>query len=289
MKSLESLCELAVAVGWGASDLLRSYYRGDRPLLVEELADGPVTAADRAANRHILDRLEEELGDRDFGYLSEETYKVAADTVNQQPTGREWVWIIDPLDGTRDFVQKTGEYALHIALTQAGRPMLAIVACPEAETLYAAVRGSGTIAYHRDGHQRPVRVSDRDRPEDLLVVVSRSHRDARFDRLLAALPCTRQTAVGSAGGKIAAIVEQRADVYLSLSNTSAPKDWDFAAPELILTEAGGRFTHFDGRPVLYDQGDVSQWGGRLGSNGHCHDELGQIAQAILVELDGPDR
>ena len=145
MKSLESLCELAVAVGWGASDLLRSYYRGDRPLLVEELADGPVTAADRAANRHILDRLEEELGDRDFGYLSEETYKVAADTVNQQPTGREWVWIIDPLDGTRDFVQKTGEYALHIALTQAGRPMLAIVACPETETLYAAVRGLSLI------------------------------------------------------------------------------------------------------------------------------------------------
>jgi 3'(2'), 5'-bisphosphate nucleotidase len=90
--------------------------------------------------------------------------------------------------------------------------------------------------------------------------------------------------VGSVGGKIAAIVEQRADLYLSLSGKSAPKDWDMAAPELVLTEAGGRFTHFDGQPLRYAQGDPSQWGGRIASNGPQHDALCKLLQTELERL-----
>jgi 3'(2'), 5'-bisphosphate nucleotidase len=87
------------------------------------------------------------------------------------------------------------------------------------------------------------------------------------------------------GGKIAAIVDQRADVYIALSGKSAPKDWDMAAPELILTEAGGHFTHAEGQPLRYNTGDVNQWGCLLASNGGYHAELCAITTQILAELD----
>lgn len=279
MRPLEDLCAIARQAAWGATDILRAYYRGDS-LAIDHSGEGPVTAADLAANQQILNHLHQELGTTDFGYLSEETYKAQG-----IPRDRDWIWIIDPLDGTKDFIQKTGEYAIHLALVYQGRPEVAIVACPEAETLYAAVKGSGTVAYDRAGNTRSPRVADRDQIADLTVVVSRSHRDDRFDQLLAALPCQNQHAVGSVGGKIAAIVEQKADLYLSLSGKSAPKDWDMAAPELILTEAGGQFTHFDGQPLRYAHGDISQWGGRIASNGPNHAELCTILQAQLTRLE----
>jgi 3'(2'), 5'-bisphosphate nucleotidase len=285
-KPMEEILAIARALGWGASKILRSYYRGEpaqdgaaRDLEIQDKKDGPVTAADLAVNEYVLTKLEAVFGE-DFGYLSEETYKTTRDAIP-----KDWVWIIDPLDGTRDFIDKTGEYAFHLALAYQGRPVLTVVACPELEKLYYATLGGGAFVETPDGVSRPVRVSECDRPQDLKVVVSRTHRDDRFNNLLQQLPCQALVYVGSVGGKIAAVVEQRADVYISLSGKSAAKDWDMAAPELILTEAGGRFTHEDGSPLLYNQGDVSQWGCLIASNGKCHDELCADATQILAALD----
>jgi 3'(2'), 5'-bisphosphate nucleotidase len=283
MKDLQEILAIARSVAWGASYLLRSYYCGSvnhGNLEIQNKQDGPVTAADLAVNHYILDRLQTNLGNQDFAYVSEETYKSDAGQLSHS-----WVWIIDPLDGTRDFIKRTGEYAVHIALVNSGRPVLAVVAWPEAEKLYYATIGSGTFVETRDGTYTPLRVSRRDVIEDLTVVVSRSHRGERFKALLQQLPCQNQHYVGSVGCKIATIVEQRADVYISLSGKSAPKDWDLAAPELILTEAGGKFTHFDGTPLKYNQSDVNQWGGLLASNGQCHQVLCTEAQRILAELE----
>jgi len=283
MKSLEEILAIARSIGWGASYLLRSYYHGGVKNAELEIPDkdGPVTAADIAVNHYVLDRLQANLGNQDFAYISEETYNSQADGQLSQP----WVWIIDPLDGTRDFIDKTGEYAIHIALVKDSRPVLAVVAWPEAEKLYYATVGGGTFVETRDGKVTPIRVSARDKLEDLTLVVSRTHRDRRFNQLLQQLPCQNQKYVGSVGCKIATIIEQQADVYISLSGKSAPKDWDLAAPELILTEAGGNFTHFDGTPLKYNQDDVNQWGGLLASNGHCHTALCNEAERILAELD----
>ncbi|MBD1869573.1 3'(2'),5'-bisphosphate nucleotidase CysQ [Oculatella sp. FACHB-28] len=284
---VEDILAIARSLGWGASRILRSYYRGEpwqdgteRDLEVQEKKDGPVTAADLAVNSYILDNLQAALGTESFGYLSEETYKAKAAAI-----ANEWVWIIDPLDGTRDFIDKTGEYAFHLALTHQGRPVLTVVTCPELEKLYYATLGGGAFVETPDGATSPLRVSEQSRIEDLKLVVSRSHRDERFNNLLQQLPCQNQVYVGSVGGKIAAIVEQRADVYLSLSGKSAPKDWDMAAPELILTEAGGQFTHADGTPLQYNTGDVNQWGCLIASNGTFHTELRAIATQILNEVD----
>jgi 3'(2'), 5'-bisphosphate nucleotidase len=285
---VEDMLAIVRSLGWGATKILRAYYRGEpfqdgteRLLNIQNKKDGPVTAADMAVNHYVLDRLHKIFDDQTFGYLSEETY-----SGQSEPLPQDWVWILDPLDGTRDFIDQTGEYAFHLALTFQGRPMVAVVACPEAQRLYYAALGGGTFVETIDGATQQLHVSTRDRLEDLVVVVSRTHRDERFNQLLRRLPCQQQLSVGSVGGKIAAIADRRADVYISLSGKSAPKDWDIAAPELILTEAGGKFTHANGQLLRYNTGDVNQWGCLIASNGGSyHAELCTTAAQILAESD----
>ena len=192
MKALEDLSAIARSVGWGASYLLRSYYYGkSKDDLQIQGTEDPVTAADIAVSHYILDRLQTNLGNQDFGYISEETHKTGASVPINQP----WVWIIDPLDGTRDFIEKTGEYAVHIALVKDGQPVLAVVACPEAEKLYYATKGGGTFVETRDGTLTRKQVSQHDIIEDFTLVVSRTHRDERFNQLLQHLPYKAITCV----------------------------------------------------------------------------------------------
>lgn len=282
-EKLHEIATVVRSVGWGAGDILRSYYRGESSngdLDISDKKDGPVTAADLAANHYILEKLQAAFGREDFDYLSEETYQSQG-----EPLPKPWVWIIDPLDGTRDFIEKTGEYAIHIALAYQGRPVVAVVVIPEAEKIYYATKGGGTFVETRDGTIEPIKVSPRNKIEDLYLIASRSHRNKRLNMMLERIPFQDIIYCGSVGRKISTILEQKSDVYVSLSGKSAPKDWDFAAPELILTEAGGKFTNFDGEPIQYNTGDVRQWGGLMASNGNCHEELYQMATAKLAEVD----
>jgi 3'(2'), 5'-bisphosphate nucleotidase len=279
---LEQILTLTRAIAWGASDILREYYRGNVVENQPEGKDGPVTAADLACNQYILTELQNTLQSEEFGYLSEETY--LKDEIFPQP----YVWIIDPLDGTRDFIDKTGEYAVHIALTTGGRPILAVVAVPEADKIYYAAQNQGTYVETRDRKISKIEVSNRHSLESLYLVVSRTHRDQRFQNLIDQLPFAGRNYVGSVGKKIATILEQDSDVYISLSGKSAPKDWDFAAPELILTEAGGKVSHFDGSPLTYNKGDANQWGGIMASNGLSHQELCTQATKILSVIDSTE-
>ena len=281
MPNLEVILKLAREVGWESANILRSYYHGtakDPNLDVQYKENEPVTIADVAVSQYILSTLQAALGHEDFGYISEETYES-----QQTKDTSAWVWIIDPLDGTKDFIEKTGDYAVHIALIKETSPVLAVVAVPEAEKLYYAIKGGGTFVETRDG-SFAIQMSANKQLEDLTLVVSRSHRNQRLDYLLRNLPCRHHKAVGSVGCKIAAILEQQADVYISLSGKSAAKDWDMAAPQLILTEAGGKFTHFDGTPLQYNTGDINQWGGLLASNGQYHEVLCQKAESILAQM-----
>ena len=282
-KNLEEIIEVVRHVSWGAAKILRSYYRGEinqGNLDINEDKQGePVTAADLASNNYILDKLQEVFHTDNFGYLSEETYQ------GTSPIPQDWVWIIDPLDGTRDFIDKTGEYALHIALTYKGHPVVSVVGIPEAEKLYFAAKNHGTFVETSDGIVKPVQVSGRNQIENLFLVVSRTHRDERFQKLINNLPLNNCKYMGSIGKKISAIIEQKSDVYISLSSISAPKDWDLAAPELILTESGGKFTNFDSTSLTYNRGDVKQWGGLIASNGHCHEFLCQEVIKLLAKVD----
>jgi len=281
---LSEIVNITRQIAWGAGNILRAYYQGnvtDHALEINDKKDGPVTSADLAANHYILEQLQSAFKDEDFGYLSEETFKIKEGKALPQ----DWVWIIDPLDGTRDFIDKTGEYAIHIALTYQKEPVLAVVVVPEAQKLYFATKGNGTFVETIDGNITPINVSNRQKIEELNLVASRTHRDLRMQHLLDQLNFKERHYVGSVGCKIASILEQKTDVYISLSGKSAAKDWDFAAPELILTEGGGKFTYFEGNCLKYNQGDVHKWGGIMASNGHCHEDLCNQALAILKEYD----
>ena len=265
---LADILERTIELSQTATAMLKSYYRDDYENLdVRDKVEGPVTIADEAVDRYLLDGIRSMCGNS-CDYLTEETY---------QPGDRElpqdWVWIIDPLDGTQGFIDKTGEYAIHIALIYQHRPVLAVVAIPEANTVYAAILGGGCVRITTDGVRESVLMTAGRSISDAIVIASRHHRSDKLVQLLAQLPCQQQLEIGSIGCKIAAIVDRRADVYISLSGDSAPKDWDFAAPELILTEAGGKFTAPDGSPVKYNQGDVSKWGCFIASNGAWHQQI----------------
>ena len=284
IENLSEILKTARSIAWGAADILSSFYHKDTSdLEIEDKKDGPVTEADLAANNHILGRLREEFGTEDFGYLSEETF----DVKKAEPIAKDLVWIIDPLDGTRDFIDKTGEYGMHIALAEKGRPIIGIVAIPEAGKVYFASKDNGTFVETKDGTVTPIKVSERSKIEDLYLIVSRSHRDDRFKQLIERLPFAGSKYMGGVGGKISTLLEQESDVYLSLSGKSAAKDWDFAAPELILTEAGGKFSYVNGEPVYYNQGDVKRWGCIVATNGRCHEAICEKTIAILDEIDNP--
>lgn len=279
-REVQDLLAIARQVGWGAGEILLKAEHGD--LEIQEADGEPITIADTAANTYILEELQSHLPNRSFAYLTEETFKTQPDNTR---LAADYVWVIDPLDGTKDFIQKNGEYAVHLALVHQHRPVLAVVVRPAVGRLYFAALGHGTFVEQKDGSVTPVQVSQRHQLNELVVVTSRSHRNDRFNQLMQQFPCQKQKPVGSLGGKFAAIADQDADVYVSLSGKSAPKDWDLAAPELILSEAGGKLSHFDGSLLLYNQPDVTQWGGLLASNGHCHDQLCAAATRILAAID----
>ncbi|MFZ4566049.1 MAG: 3'(2'),5'-bisphosphate nucleotidase CysQ family protein [Prochlorococcaceae cyanobacterium] len=295
--STEALLTVLRRLAWESADILRAYGRGETPpfghpeaLSVEQGGSGPVTAADLAVNRQLLDGLAAAFPDAPWTLLSEET--AAEQLAAGEPLGAEWLWVLDPLDGTKDFLQGTGEYAVHLALLQAGRPVLGVVLLPEPQELWfgllASADGPGEAWREtRDGERFMPTLSDRRQPGELVLVASRNHRDDRLEQLVQALGLGGSRARGSVGGKVATILRGETDVYVSLSGRSAPKDWDMAAPEAVLRAAGGAFCHADGAPLAYDQGHGLQAGCLIASHGPAQAELCARAVAALAAID-PD-
>ncbi|MFL0755697.1 MAG: 3'(2'),5'-bisphosphate nucleotidase CysQ [Prochlorococcus sp.] len=287
---LEALLEQLRSLSWGAADILRAYARGEQPpygfsraLSVDDGGEGPVSAADLAVNSWLLDGLEANFPSVDWTLLSEETAK--EQLTEGEPLVAEWLWILDPLDGTKDFLQGTGEYAVHLALVHRQTAVMGVVLLPEAEELWFGVVGSGAWCEDREGQQTPVRFSQRRALGELMLVASRNHRDDRLEQLLARLALGGTKAVGSVGCKVATILRGETDLYVSLSGKSAPKDWDMAAPEAVLMAAGGSFTHADGSPLKYNTGDIRQSGCLIASHGHTHAELCEQAARAMEDID----
>jgi 3'(2'), 5'-bisphosphate nucleotidase len=216
---------------------------------------------------------------------------------------------LDPLDGTKDFLLGTGEYAVHLALVHWGRPVLGVVLLPEKEELWfgllpEASAADGTKANAAAGEGAPLQPSagsawrenrsgERFAPQlsarratgELVLVASRSHRDTRLEQLLEALQLGETRVMGSVGGKVATILRGESDLYISLSGRTAPKDWDMAAPEAVLRAAGGAFSHADGQGLTYNQGDGLQAGCLIASHGPSHADLCQRAAAAMGRID----
>ncbi len=287
---LEHLLQKLRSLSWGASDILLAYARGEKPpygfskaLNINEGGDGPVSAADLAVNKWLLDGLKKEFPTAKWTLLSEESAK--DQLTKGQPLNSEWLWILDPLDGTKDFLQGTGEYAVHLALVHFQRPILGVILLPESEELWFGIYGLGAWKEDRRGERAAAALSDRREPSDMRLVASRNHRDERLENLISRLSLGDVKAVGSVGCKIASILRGETDLYISLSGKSAPKDWDMAAPEAVLLAAGGSFTHADGRVLLYNTGDIRQAGCLIASNGLCHEKLCDISVEAMESID----
>jgi 3'(2'), 5'-bisphosphate nucleotidase len=288
--SKEALLTELRRLSWGAADILRAYARGEQPphgfpkaLSVDNGGEGPVSAADLAVNEWLLAGLSGAFPDAGWTLLSEETAK--EQLTEGEPLPAEWLWILDPLDGTKDFLQGTGEYAVHLALVRGNRPVLGVVLLPEADELWLGLVGDDAWCEDRGGTRSPVRFSKRSDLSDLLLVASRSHRDDRLEKLIGELQLGGSKAVGSVGCKVATILRGETDLYISLSGRSAPKDWDMAAPEAVLLAAGGRFTHADLGDLTYNTGDVRQAGCLIASHGKAHVALGERATRAMAEID----
>ncbi len=199
----------------------------------------PVTAADEAAEAIILEELRRLTPE--VPVIAEEA--VAAGRIPEIGGGP--FWLVDPLDGTKEFLSGNGEFTVNIGLVEEGRPILGIVRAPALETSWYAAAGRG--AFRRDrGGERPIEVRPAD-PARLVAVASRSHRDAETDAWLRRHRIAETVAAGSSL-KFCVIAEGRADVYPRFGPTM---EWDTAAGHAVLAIAGGRVVTVEGGPLVY--------------------------------------
>lgn len=155
-------------------------------------------------------------------------------------------WLVDPLDGTREFVSRNGEFTVNIALVEHGAPVLGVVAAPALGRLYAGARGQGAWVEDEAG-RRPIAVQAVP-SEGLRVVASRSHGDpAALDRFLAGRRVAQRIDIGSSL-KLCLLAAGQADLYPRLGRTM---EWDIAAGHAVLAAAGGRVNRLDGQPLRY--------------------------------------
>lgn len=202
--------------------------------------DSPLTAADMAAHRIIcagLARLTP-----DIPVLSEESAAISWDV------RKSWsrYWLVDPLDGTREFVKKNGEFTVNIALIDGDRAVLGVVYAPAMDYLLHAERGVG--AFLREGDENLALQTRRPAMPPLRIAASRSHLDARTIAVLERIGEHERIGLGSSL-KFCRIAEGRTDVYPRFGPTS---EWDTAAAQCVLEAAGGAVLTLDGNPLRYN-------------------------------------
>ena len=269
-------------LSWAAADVLMAYARGDEPpfgypksLNIEEGGDGPVSAADIAVNDLLISGLKDNFTFNEWDILSEETSK--GKTLQRDNFKKDWCWIIDPLDGTKDFLQGSENYAVHIALAYEQKPKIGIVLIPEKDELWIGILGIGAWFENRDGEKQNFTFSERVDISKLVLVSSKNHQQSILNELLSTFCFAETKKIGSVGCKVASILRGEADVYISLSGKTSPKDWDMAAPHALIEAAGGIFSHADGKNLTYQKTDYSQAGCLIASHGKSHQTICQKA------------
>jgi len=237
---LSQVLEIAEAAG---REIMRIYEGGFSVTLKSDRS--PLTEADIAAQRLIASGLHAVRAD--IPLLGEES---PPEVFSQR---RAWgtLWLIDPLDGTREFVKRNGEFTVNIALIHDGEPILGVVAAPARAMLYGAARGCGAFRRGADPARTPIHVRS-SAATTLRVLGSRSHGDAVLDRALESLGPQERVSVGSAL-KFGLLAEGSGDLYVRRGPTS---EWDTAAGHTVVLEAGGYVTDLAGKALRYNQRDT---------------------------------
>ena len=255
---------------WEAAEILLSYskilkdsnYKSN--ILKNENKDDPVTLADLQVNEVIIKRINEKYQDINWEILSEENVKNSYESCSNYA---DWLWVLDPLDGTKDFIQGTGNYAMHLALNYKNNPFLGVVLIPEKDELWIS-NGEKVWCEKRDRSIIQNSMSNNRQLSEMVLVTSKNHRNQILKNLIEKIKFKEVHIMGSIGCKIASIIRGESDIYicLSLPGKSSPKDWDFASPAVILKGAGGAITNIDNKELCYGRSNFEQGGIIVASN-----------------------
>ena len=257
------------SLSWEAADILLYYaniikkLEQKNEILKNNNNDDPVTLADLEVNELIINRINQTYQDTNWEILSEENFKIQSDYFNNV----DWLWVLDPLDGTKDFIQGTQNYAMHLALNYKRRPYIGIVLIPEKDELWISYEEK-IWCENRDGNIREQNMSETNILEKMTIVTSKNHRNQKLKDLIEKIHFKKTIVMGSIGCKVASIIRGESDIYIALSlpGKTAPKDWDFAAPEAILKAAGGSITNIDNEELVYGSTDLKHSGIIIASN-----------------------
>ena len=255
---------------WEASETLLYYAqilkdsKNRNDILENGNINDPVTLADLRVNEMIIRKINEKYRDVNWKILSEENEKHVP---YDYDLNHDWVWVLDPLDGTKDFIQGTSNYAMHLALNYKNKPFLGLVLIPEKDELWIA-DGEKVWCEKKNGSKFKPSFSTTKDLKDMTLVTSKNHRNDNLKNLIKKIGFKEVIIMGSIGCKIASIVRGECDLYIcmSLPNKSSPKDWDFAAPETILKSSGGALTNLYNQELTYGKSHFEQGGIIVASN-----------------------
>lgn len=257
---LQNLRQIAAQA---AEIILRVY---ESPFEVEyKKPRDPVTLADKLANAHICAQL---------AALYPGVPVVAEESDPESFAGyraSERVFFVDPLDGTREFVKRNGEFVVMIGLLVGERPHAGVLHAPVTGEIWAGVVGQGAVRAQRDGTEIALSVAGAETLEQARVLSTRSHRSEALENALAALGAAHIDALGSAGLKCAAVADAQADAYVAPGRAGCR--WDLCAGEAIIHAAGGRVTDARGQLLDYRADSLVNDSGIVASNGKVHDAI----------------
>ncbi len=257
---LQKELDVAVRLARQAGEVIMDRYQTGFSV-DHKVGEEPVTDADRAADALISSGLREAFPDD--GLLTEESED------DPSRLRKDRVWIVDPLDGTTEFIAGTGDFSVQIALVKGGQPILGVVFQPVNELLFYAAQDQGTTRVC-NGHATALHVSSVDDPAKMCLVASRSHYSSFIEAARRALGIESVRRIGSVGLKVGLVASGACDLYLS---TTVAKEWDLCAPHALILEAGGALTNLCGEPLVYNKPDVTACKGLIASNGLCQERI----------------
>ncbi len=275
---------------WEASDILLHYSKRlknreySKEIIKTKSKLEPVTIADIEVNDLIIKRINKNYKEVAWNILSEENVKTGDDIF---VANSQWIWILDPLDGTKDFIQGTENYAMHLALNYDKKPYIGLVLIPEKGELWIT-DSKDTWCEKKDGSIRKASCKDQKTLQEMTIVTSKNHKNPTLNKLINKVRFSKVNVMGSIGCKIASIIRGESDIYISLSlpGKSFPRDWDFAAPEAILRAAGGAITNVDNEELSYGKESYKQDGIIIASsNKHTHKDICLQIKEIIIKND----
>jgi 3'(2'), 5'-bisphosphate nucleotidase len=255
--------ELLLRIASDAAKVVMQVYA--RPFDVDYKApQDPVTEADRLANALICERLEREFPG--VPIVAEESDPTTFGDFRQA----DRAFFVDPVDGTREFVDKNGEFAVMIGLIEGGRAVASVIDAPARGDVFAGWVGQGAFRL-TNGKRSPISVSDINDVTQSRLVGSRSHRSPALEKALAKLKPRDVLVMGSAGLKGTLVASAAVEAYVAPGY--AGKRWDACAADALVTAAGGKLTDTYGDAIDYRSASLSNDRGLIASNGHIHDAL----------------